>query len=167
MHLIEDHAALADIPSRFAATKAIEGDPLIMEKLKLDTNETEMLEHIVQQMETERQIDRSAAIADMRFDFIERLCEQTVVKPKESKERIRSEKIDRILTGKYTAIPCFIGIMALVFYLTFNVIGAWLQGILEIGIDKISALTDAALTAANVNSAMHSLVPVFLVCASD
>ena len=158
MHLIEDHATLAGIPSRFAATKAIEGDPLIMEKLKLDTNETEMLEHIVQQMETERQIDRSAAIADMRFDFIERLCEQTVVKPKESKERIRSEKIDRILTGKYTAIPCFIGIMALVFYLTFNVIGAWLQGILEIGIDKISALTDAALTAANVNSAMHSLV---------
>ena len=153
MHLIEDHAALADIPSRFAATKAIEGDPLIMKKLKLDTNETEMLEHIVQQMETERQVDRSAAIAD-----IERLCEQTVVKPKESKERIRSEKIDRILTGKYTAIPCFIGIMALVFYLTFNVIGAWLQGILEIGIDKISALTDAALTAANVNSAMHSLV---------
>ena len=158
MHLIEDHAALADIPSRFAATKAIEGDPLIMKKLKLDTNETEMLEYIVQQMETERQVDRSAAIADMRFDFIERLCEQTVVKPKESKERIRSEKIDRILTGKYTAIPCFIGIMALVFYLTFNVIGAWLQGILEIGIDKISALTDAALTAANVNSAMHSLV---------
>lgn len=158
MHLIEDHATLVGIPSRFAATKAIEGDPLIMEKLKLDTNETEMLEHIVQQMETERQVDRSAAIADMRFDFIERLCEQTVVKPKESKERIRSEKIDRILTGKYTAIPCFIGIMALVFYLTFNVIGAWLQGILEIGIDKISALTDAALTAANVNSAMHSLV---------
>ena len=158
MHLIEDHATLAGIPSRFAATKAIEGDPMIMEKLKLDTNETEMLEHIVQQMETERQVDRSAAIADMRFDFIERLCEQTVVKPKESKERIRSEKIDRILTGKYTAIPCFIGIMALVFYLTFNVIGAWLQGILEIGIDKISALTDAALTAANVNSAMHSLV---------
>ena len=158
MHLIEDHATLAGIPSRFAATKAIEGDPLIMEKLKLDTNETEMLEHIVQQMETERQVDRSAAIADMRFDFIERLCEQTVVKPKESKERIRSEKIDRILTGKYTAIPCFIGIMELVFYLTFNVIGAWLQGILEIGIDKISALTDAALTAANVNSAMHSLV---------
>lgn len=158
MHLIEDHAALAGIPPRFAATKAIEGDPLIMEKLKLDTNETEMLEHIVQHMETERQVDRSAAIADMRFDFIERLCEQTVVKPKESKERIRSEKIDRILTGKYTAIPCFIGIMALVFYLTFNVIGAWLQGILEIGIDKISALTDAALTAANVNSAMHSLV---------
>ena len=118
----------------------------------------EMLEHIVQQMETERQVDRSAAIADMRFDFIERLCEQTVVKPKESKERIRSEKIDKILTGKYTAIPCFIGIMVLVFYLTFNVIGAWLQGLLEIGIDKVSALVEAALTAANVNSAMHSLV---------
>ena len=158
MHLIEDHAAQADIPARFAATKAIEGDPLVLEKLKLDTNESEMLEHIVQQMETERQVDRSAAIADMRFDFIERLCEQTVVKPKESKERIRSEKIDRLLTGKYTAIPCFIGIMVLVFYLTFNVIGAWLQSLLEMGIDKVSELADAALTAAHVNSAMHSLV---------
>ena len=158
MHLIEDHAVQADIPARFAATKAIEGDPLVLEKLKLDTNESEMLEHIVQQMETERQVDRSAAIADMRFDFIERLCEQTVVKPKESKERIRSEKIDRILTGKYTAIPCFIGIMVLVFYLTFNVIGAWLQSLLEMGIDKVSELADAALTAAHVNSAMHSLV---------
>ena len=158
MHLIEDHATQADIPARFAATKAIEGDPLVLEKLKLDTNESEMLEHIVQQMETERQVDRSAAIADMRFDFIERLCEQTVVKPKESKERIRSEKIDRILTGKYTAIPCFIGIMVLVFYLTFNVIGAWLQSLLEMGIDKVSELADAALTAAHVNSAMHSLV---------
>lgn len=158
IHLIEDHAEAADIPVRFAATKAIEGDPLILEKLKLDKNETEMLEHIVQQMETEREVDRSAAIADMRFDFIERLCEQTVIKPKESKERIRSEKIDRILTGKYTAIPCFIGIMVLVFYLTFNVIGAWLQGILELGINKISALVDAALTAGHVNSAIHSLV---------
>ena len=158
MHLIEDHAAQTDIPARFAATKAIEGDPLVLEKLKLDTNESEMLEHIVQQMETERQVDRSAAIADMRFDFIERLCEQTVVKPKESKERIRSEKIDRILTGKYTAIPCFIGIMVLVFYLTFNVIGAWLQSLLEMGIDKVSELADATLTAAHVNSAMHSLV---------
>ena len=117
-----------------------------------------MLEHIVQQMETEREVDRSAAIADMRFDFIERLCEQTVVKPKESKERIRSEKIDRILTGKYTAIPCFIGIMALVFYLTFNVIGAGLQTLLEIGIDKLSAIVDAAMAATHVNSAMHSLV---------
>lgn len=158
IHLIEDHAEAADIPVRFAATKAIEGDPLILEKLKLDQNETEMLEHIVQQMETEREVDRSAAIADMRFDFIERLCEQTVIKPKESKERIRSEKIDRILTGKYTAIPCFIGIMVLVFYLTFNVIGAWLQGILELGINKISVLVDAALTAGHVNSAIHSLV---------
>ena len=158
MHLIEDHAVQADIPARFAATKAIEGDLLVLEKLKLDTNESEMLEHIVQQMETERQVDRSAAIADMRFDFIERLCEQTVVKPKESKERIRSEKIDRILTGKYTAIPCFIGIMVLVFYLTFNVIGAWLQSLLEMGIDKVAELADAALTAAHVNSAMHSLV---------
>ena len=158
IHLIEDHAEVADIPVRFAATKAIEGDPLILEKLKLDQNETEMLEHIVQQMETEREVDRSAAIADMRFDFIERLYEQTVIKPKESKERIRSEKIDRILTGKYTAIPCFIGIMVLVFYLTFNVIGAWLQGILELGINKISALVDAALTAGHVNSAIHSLV---------
>lgn len=157
-HLIEDHAENADIPVRFAATKAIEGDHLIIEKLKLDGNETETLSHIVKQMETERGLDRSAAIADMRFDFIERLCEQTVVKPKESKERIRSEKIDRLLTGKYTGIPCFIAIMALVFYLTFNVIGAALQSILELGIDKLAALTDAAMTAANVNSALRSLV---------
>ena len=105
-----------------------------------------------------RGLDRSAAIADMRFDFIERLCEQTVVKPKESRERVRSEKIDRVLTGKYTAIPCFIGIMVLVFYLTFNVIGAWLQGLLEWGIDKLSVIVDAALTAMNVNAAIHSLV---------
>jgi len=158
IHLIEDHAEKAQIPVRFAATKAIEGDPLILEQLKLDQNEMEMLEHIVKQMETERKLDRSAAIADMRFDFIESLCEQTVVKPKESKERIRSEKIDRVLTGKYTAIPCFVGIMVLVFYLTFNVIGAWLQGILQLGIDKISVLTDQALTAAHVNHAIHSLV---------
>ena len=158
MHLIEDHAAQADIPTRFAATKAIEGDPLILEKLKLDTNETEMLEHIVQQMETERQVDRSAAIADMRFDFIERLCEQTVVKPKESKERIRSEKIDKVLTGKYTAIPCFIGIMVLVFYLTFNVIGAVLQNLLEKGIDYLTAQMDQLLTAWSVNPVLHSLV---------
>lgn len=158
IHLIEDHAQKAEIPVRFAATKAIEGDKLILEQLKLDKNEMEMLEHIVQQMENERGLDRSAAIADMRFDFIERLCEKTVVKPKESKERIRSEKIDKILTGKYTAIPCFIGIMVLVFYLTFNVIGAWLQGILEFGIDKISEAADSAMTAAHVNSAVHSLV---------
>lgn len=158
IHLIEDHAEKAQIPVRFAATKAIEGDHLILEQLKLDQNEMEMLEHIVKQMETERKLDRSAAIADMRFDFIESLCEQTVVKPKESKERIRSEKIDRVLTGKYTAIPCFVGIMVLVFYLTFNVIGAWLQGILQLGIDKISVLTDQALTAAHVNHVIHSLV---------
>ena len=117
-----------------------------------------MLEHIVQQMETERQVDRSAAIADMRFDFIERLCEQTVVKPKESKERIRSEKIDKILTGKYTAIPCFIGIMVLVFYLTFNVIGAWLSDILDIGITALTHVVDNALTAFNVNSVLHALI---------
>ena len=158
IHLIEDHAEEAKLPVRFAATKAIEGDPLILEQLKLDQNELDMLEHIVQQMETEREVDRSAAIADMRFDFIERLCEQTVVKPKESKERVRSEKIDRILTGKYTAIPCFIGIMVLVFYLTFNVIGAFLQGLLEMEIDKLSGMAEAGLIALNVNDAIRSLV---------
>ena len=158
IHLIEDHAEHAGIPVRFAATKAIEGDPLILEKLALDQNETEMLEHIVQQMEKERGLDRSAAIADMRFDFIERLCEQTVVKPKESRERIRSERIDRVLTGKYTAIPCFVGIMVLVFYLTFNVIGAWLQNILQMGIDAVSDIVDRGLTAMQVNEAVHSLV---------
>lgn len=158
IHLIEDHAEEAKLPVRFAATKAIEGDPLILEQLKLDQNELDMLEHIVQQMETERKVDRSAAIADMRFDFIERLCEQTVVKPKESKERVRSEKIDKILTGKYTAIPCFIGIMVLVFYLTFNVIGAFLQGILEMGIDQLSRMAEAGLIALNVNDVIRSLV---------
>ena len=158
IHLIEDHAAAAGIPVRFAATKAIEGDSLILEQLKLEQNEKEMLEHIVQQMEAERGVDRSAAIADMRFDFIERLCEQTVIKPRESRERLRSEKIDRILTGRHTAIPCFIGIMVLVFYLTFNVIGAWLQSLLETGIDQLSVLTDSALTRMDVNPAIHSLV---------
>lgn len=158
IHLIEDHAEHAGIPVRFAATKAIEGDPLILEKLALDQNETEMLEHIVQQMERERGLDRSAAIADMRFDFIERLCEQTVVKPKESRVRIRSERIDRVLTGKYTAIPCFVGIMVLVFYLTFNVIGAWLQNILQMGIDAVSDIVDRGLTAMQVNEAVHSLI---------
>ncbi len=158
IHLIEDHAEHAKIPVRFAATKAIEGDPLILEKLALDQNETEMLEHIVQQMEAERGLDRSAAIADMRFDFIERLCEQTVVKPKESRERIRSERIDRVLTGKYTAIPCFVGIMLLVFYLTFNVIGAWLQNILQMGIDAVSDMADTGLTTLQVNEAIHSLI---------
>ena len=158
VHLIEDHAEQAGLPVRFAATKAIEGDPLILEQLALDENEQEMLEHIVRQMETERGLDRSAAIADMRFDFIERLCEQTVIKPRESRERIRSEKIDRILTGRHTAIPCFIGIMVLVFYLTFNVIGKWLQTLLAMGIDKLSALTDGALTGMGVNPVIHSLV---------
>ena len=158
IHLIEDHAALAGLPVRFAATKAIEGDALILQQLQLDRNEQEMLEHIVRQMETERGLDRSAAIADMRFDFIERLCAQTVIRPQESKERIRSEKIDRILTGRYTAIPCFIGIMMLVFYLTFNVIGSGLQKLLELGIDRLSALTDTALTQLHVNPVIHSLV---------
>ncbi|MCI5639508.1 MAG: ferrous iron transport protein B [Lachnospiraceae bacterium] len=158
IHLIEDHAENADLPVRFAATKAIEGDPLIIKQLKLDENEMEMLEHIVCQMETERGVDRSAAIADMRFDFIERLCEQTVVKPKESKERIRSEKIDRIFTGKYTALPCFIAIMAAVFYLTFNVIGAWLQNLLQMGIDAIADLVGKGLKAAQLNDALYSLI---------
>lgn len=158
IHLIEDHAALAGLPVRFAATKAIEGDALILQQLQLDRNEQEMLEHIVRQMKTERGLDRSAAIADMRFDFIERLCAQTVIRPQESKERIRSEKIDRILTGRYTAIPCFIGIMVLVFYLTFNVIGGGLQKLLELGIDRLSALTDTALTQLHVNPVIHSLV---------
>ncbi len=157
-HLIEDHAEAADLPVRFAATKAIEGDKLIIDQLKLHQNELETLEHIVQQMEFERGLDRNAAIADMRFDFIDRLCEQTVVKPHESRERVRSERIDRVLTGKYTAIPCFIGIMVIVFCLTFNVIGAWLQELLEYGIGALSDLTDAALTAAGVNSTVHSLV---------
>lgn len=158
IHLIEDHAEKADIPVRFAATKAIEGDLLILKQLKLDENEKEMLEHIVCQMETERGVDRSAAIADMRFDFIERLCEQAVVKPKESKERIRSEKIDRIFTGKYTAIPCFVAIMAAVFYLTFNVIGAWLQYILQLGIDAIADMVGKGLKAAQLNDALYSLI---------
>lgn len=157
-HLIEDHAKKVDIPLRFAASKIIEGDNLILDRLDLDDNEKEMIEHIVLQMEKERGLDHSAAIADMRFSFIEKVCEQTVVKPKESKERVRSEKIDRILTGKYTAIPMFIGIMLLVFYLTFNVVGAWLQGLLELGIDWITQVVDAWMTSAHVSYAVHSLV---------
>lgn len=157
-HLIEDHAEAAGIPVRFAASKLIEGDSLILEKLNLDKNEIETLEHVVIQMEKERGLDRSAAIADMRFSFIEKVCEKTVVKPKESKERLRSEKIDRILTGKYTAIPCFIAIMAAVFILTFNVIGAGLQKLLEMGIDALTGAVDKGLSAAGVNSALHSLV---------
>ena len=158
IHLIEDHASRAKLPVRFAASKAIEGDALILEQLALDQNEKEMLEHIVLQMEKERGLDRNAAIADMRFSFIEKVCRQTVVKPKESKEHIRSQKIDRVLTGKYTAIPCFIGIMLTVFYLTFNVIGAWLQDFLALGIDALTKIADHALTAANVNPAIRSLV---------
>lgn len=157
-HLIEDHAETAGIPVRFAASKLIEGDSLILEKLNLDKNEIETLEHVVIQMEKERGLERSAAIADMRFSFIEKVCEKTVVKPKESKERLRSEKIDRILTGKYTAIPCFIAIMAAVFILTFNVIGAGLQKLLEMGIDALTGAVDKGLSAAGVNSALHSLV---------
>ena len=145
-HLIEDHAEHAGIPLRFAASKIIEGDHLILQKLELDENEHEAIEHLIVQMEKERGLDRSAAIADMRFNFIEKVCEKTVVKPKASRERIRSEKIDRILTGKYTAIPCFIGIMLLVFFLTFHVIGAFLQNLLAMGIDALSNVTDRALT---------------------
>lgn len=157
-HLIEDHAKNAQIPVRFAASKMIEGDDLIMERLRLDKNEKETIEHLIIQMEKERGIDRSAAIADMRFNFIEKVCEQTVVKPRESKERVRSQKIDRILTGKYTAIPCFFGIMLLVFYLTFNVIGAGLQSLLEMGITQLTNLTEQAMISANVNSVLRGLV---------
>ena len=157
-HLIEDHAERAGLPVRFATTKAIEGDPLILKQLDLDVNETDMLEHIVLQMEKERGLDRSAAIADMRFAYVDKLCKQTVVKPKQNKERSRSERIDRILTGKYKAIPCFISIMVLVFFLTFNVIGAWLQSLLQTGIDSFSSLVDNALSQANVNSVIHSLI---------
>lgn len=157
-HLIEDHAKNAQIPVRFAASKMIEGDDLIMERLQLDKNEKEAIEHLIIQMEKERGIDRSAAIADMRFNFIEKVCEQTVVKPRESKERVRSQKIDRILTGKYTAIPCFFGIMLLVFYLTFNVIGAGLQSLLEMGITQLTNLTEQAMIAANVNGVLRGLV---------
>lgn len=158
MHLIEDHAAAAGIPIRFAAGKLIEGDGMVTEALKLSDNEKEMMEHIISQMEQERGLDRAAAIADMRFSFIEKLAAETVVKPKESKEHERSRKIDKIFTGKYTAIPVFIGIMALVFWLTFNVIGAWLQGLLEEGIDYLAALTDGFLTDAGVNTVLHSLI---------
>ena len=158
MHLIEDHAIQAGIPVRFAATKLVEGDNGILEALKLSQNEQEMLEHIICQMEEERGLDRASAIADMRFSFIQHLTEACVVKPHESKERERSRKIDQILTGKYTAIPSFIGIMALVFWLTFNVIGAWLQGLLEQFIGWLTELADAGMTAWNVNDALHSLI---------
>ncbi len=158
MHLIEDHAENAGIPVRFAAAKVAEGDAEMEKSLHLEQNETEMIEHIVSQMEEERGIDRAAAIADMRFDFIQRICRQTVVKPAESKERIRSRKIDAVLTGKYTAIPTFILIMGAVFFLTFNVIGAVLQNLLEKGIGYLTAQMDQLLTAWSVNPVLHSLV---------
>ena len=158
IHLIEDHAEAAGIPVRFAATKLVEGDQRIEAALKLDQNEKEMIEHIIVQMEQERGLDRAAAIADMRFHFIHQLVEQTVVKPRQSKEQLRSAQIDRFLTGRYTAIPAFVGIMALVFYLTFGVIGLALQNLLEVGIDALTAAMDSTLTAWNVNAAVHSLV---------
>ena len=158
IHLIEDHAKAAGIPVRFAATKLVEGDRRIEAALKLDQNEKEMIEHIIVQMEQERGLDRAAAIADMRFHFIHQLVEQTVVKPRQSKEQLRSARIDRFLTGRYTAIPAFVGIMALVFYLTFGVIGLALQNLLEVGIDALTAAVDSTLTAWNVNAAVHSLV---------
>ena len=158
MHLIADHAETAGIPVRFAATKLVEGDHRVLEALALDQNEREMLEHIIVQMETERGLDRAAAIADMRFSFIQELVDATVVKPHESREHLRSQKIDRFLTGKYTAIPAFIGIMGLVFFLTFNVIGAWLQGLLKNGIVWLTELVNAALISWEVNDAVRSLV---------
>lgn len=158
MHLIEDHAKNAGIPVRFAASKLAEGDKRILDSLELDQNEQEMLEHIICQMETESGLDRAAAIADMRFSFIRELCRTAVVKPRESREHVRSVKIDKFLTGKYTAIPAFIGIMGMVFWLTFHVIGAGLQGLLEMAITQVSSLVDTALTAANVSGVLHSLV---------
>ena len=158
LHLIEDHAKAAGIPVRFAATKLVEGDHRIEEALKLDQNEKEMIEHIIVQMEQERGLDRAAAIADMRFSFIQELVAQTVVKPHESKEQLRSNRIDKFLTGKYTAIPAFIAIMGLVFFLTFNVIGLFFQNLMEMGIDALTGVVDTALTNWNVNAAVHSLV---------
>ncbi|ETP71372.1 ferrous iron transporter FeoB [Lachnospiraceae bacterium JC7] len=158
IHLIEDHAVNADIPLRFAASKVIEGDNLVLEKLKLDENEIETIDHIVLQMEKERELDRSAAIADMRYSFIEKICRAFVRKPAKSKESIRSEKIDRILTGRWTAIPLFILIMFIVSWLTFNIIGGTLQGLLESGIDSLTEIADAALIASGVNPVLHGLI---------
>ena len=158
MHLIEDHAKEARIPVRFAATKIVEGDSRVIEALMLDQNEMEMIEHIICQMEKERGLDRSAAIADMRFAFIGKLVDRTFHKAHESRQHERSRRIDKILTGKYTAIPAFIAIMSLVFYLTFNVIGSGLQDLLAAGIGLLQDQVDAAMTAAGVNEAMHSLV---------
>ena len=158
MSLIEDHAHDAGIPVRFAASKLAEGDQLVLDRLNLDQNEKETLEHIITQMEKERGLDRAAAIADMRFSFIQKVCGATVVKPKESREHARSVAIDRVLTGKYTAIPAFIGIMSLVFWLTFNVIGAFLSNLLDMGIGALTDIVDRGMTAANVNPVLHSLV---------
>ena len=158
VHLIEDHAERAGIPVRFATSKLIEGDAQILRQLDLDQNESEMLEHIALQMENERGLDRCAAMADMRFSFIDKVCARCVTKPGESREHRRSQKLDRFLTGKYTAIPLFILIMALVFFLTFAVIGPWLQDLLAAAIGRLTVVTDTMLTAANVNSALHGLV---------
>ena len=158
MHIIEDHAQKANIPLRFAASKIAEGDPLIIEQLDLDVNEKRTIAHIVKQMESERGLDRASAIADMRFAFIDKVCRQTVVKPRISKEHIRSLQIDEVLTGKYTAIPAFIAIMALVFWLTFNVIGVWLNDALDWALGLATDYTDAALTAWHVNASIHSLI---------
>ncbi|MBO4216616.1 MAG: ferrous iron transport protein B [Clostridia bacterium] len=157
-HLIDDHARAADIPLRFAAGKVIEGDSLVMDQLKLDQNEKEAVEHIVLQMEKERGLDRSASIADMRYSFIMKVCEYCVKKPRESRESVRSEKIDRILTGKWTAIPFFILIMGAVFWLTFDVIGGTLQGWLELGVKALTDLVDRALVSAGVNEVIHGLI---------
>lgn len=158
MHLIEDHAKAAGIPVRFAASKLADDDPLVKEALGLDQNEKETIEHILLQMEQERGMDRAAAMADMRFAFVRRVCRQSVVRPRESKEQIRSRKIDRILTGKYTAIPVFIAVMCAVFYLTFNVLGAFLQDLIQKGVDALSALVNAGMTAAEVHPLVRSLV---------
>ncbi len=156
--LIEDHAEQAGLPLRFAAGKAIEGDQMVLDQLNLDQNELETLEHITLQMEKERGMDRSAAIADMRFAFIKKVCSTSVKEPHESREHLRSRKIDNVLTGKWTALPIFILIMALVFFLTFNVVGAWLQGLLETGIGALTKWADAALTDGHVNEGIHSLI---------
>jgi len=158
MHLIEDHAAAADIPLRFAAHKLIEGDQRVEDALGLDQNEKETIEHIVEQMEKERGLDRSAAIADMRFEFIRKVCRVSVVKPKESKEHNRSQKIDNLLTGKWTALPCFVAVMAIVFWLTFNVVGPWLQDLLQLGIDNLAELTSLAMQAGHVSPVVQSLI---------
>lgn len=158
IHLIEDKAELYGIPKRFAASKLIEGDKLIEEKLQLDDGEKEMIEHVIRRMEHERGLDRNAAIADMRFSFIKKVCSQTVVKPAESKEHIKSEKMDKILTGKFTAIPVFLLIMVAIFWLTFDLIGGNLQKLLELGIENLSAAVRSALEGANVNAVITGLI---------